>query len=367
MKKFLTFCLLIYFTALNLTPVFAQSLADKQEEIQQQAQKEQEKLNAVNEQLDDVSEQMRALQEELDTANADYTEVKTKLDQANTQIEQLEQQLSTTEKSLTKNQKYLQKRVRDIYMHGQISYLDILFGAQDFSDFLTRMDLIKRILRYDYDLITKIHQERNIIIETKQQLEDERANTEKLFDEAREKKLTLDDKKEALAQMIDKLQYDRETSQKAYQELMNASEQITMMIQRRGSSAYVGNGQMIWPLNGPVTSEYGWRTHPIYGNARYHSGIDIGGDYGLGISAADSGTVSYAGWISGYGYTVIIDHGNGISTLYGHNQALNVSVGQNVSQGEIIAECGSTGNSTGPHCHFEVRINGEPTSPYDYL
>lgn len=124
---------------------------------------------------------------------------------------------------------------------------------------------------------------------------------------------------------------------------------------------------MIWPLSGPITSEYGWRTHPIYGNARYHSGIDIGGDYGMNIYAADSGTVTYSGWISGYGNTVIIDHGNGVSTLYGHNQSLTVNVGQNISQGDVIAHCGSTGNSTGPHCHFEVRVNGEPTNPYDYL
>ena len=312
-------------------------------------------------------EKMRILQAELDEANTAYNEIKAKLDNANEQIAQKEKQLADTEQSLKKNQKYLQKRVRDIYIHGQISYLDILFGAKDFSDFLTRMDLIKRILRYDYDLITKIHQERNSIIQTKAELEKEKTTTEKLYDEAKTKKFALDDKKSALDKMIDRIKYDKETSEKAYKELMNASEQIALMIQRRGSSAYVGTGQMIWPLGGPITSEYGWRTHPIYGNARYHSGIDIGGDYGMNIYAADSGTVTYSGWISGYGNTVIIDHGNGVSTLYGHNQSLTVSVGQNISQGDIIAHCGSTGNSTGPHCHFEVRVNGEPTNPYDYL
>lgn len=367
MKKILILIVLGCFITANMSIIFAQSLSEKQEQLQQQAQEEQKKLNAVTEQLNNVSEQMRILQNELDTANAAYTEVKNKLDTANQQIADNEDKLAKTEASLKKNQKYLQRRVRDIYMHGQVSYLDILFGAQDFSDFLTRMDLIKHILRYDYDLITKIRQERNDIVATKAKLEQQKAEIEKLYDEARSKKLTLDDKKEALSKMIDKLQYDKETSQKAYDEIMQASEQIALMIQRRGSSAYVGTGQMIWPLNGPITSEYGWRTHPIYGTARYHSGIDIGGDYGDSIHAADSGTVSYAGWISGYGNTVIIDHGNGISTLYGHNESLNVSVGQNVSQGDVIAHCGSTGNSTGPHCHFEVRVNGEPTSPYDYL
>ena len=360
MKKFLILSLLLCFFMTNTPLVFAESLSEKQERIEQQAQEKKNKIQEATDKLNEVSEKMRILQAELDEANTAYNEIKVKLDNANEQIAQKEKQLADTEQSLKKNQKYLQKRVRDIYIHGQISYLDILFGAKDFSDFLTRMDLIKRILRYDYDLITKIHQERNSIIQTKAELEKEKTATEKLYDEAKTKKFALD-------KMIDRIKYDKETSEKAYKELMNASEQIALMIQRRGASAYVGTGQMIWPLGGPITSEYGWRTHPIYGNARYHSGIDIGGDYGMNIYAADSGTVTYSGWISGYGNTVIIDHGNGVSTLYGHNQSLTVSVGQNISQGDVIAHCGSTGNSTGPHCHFEVRVNGEPTNPYDYL
>lgn len=367
MKNFLILSLLLCFFITNTPIALAESLSEKQERIEQQAENEKNKIQEANDKLNEVSEKMRTLQTELDEANTAYNEIKTKLDTANEQIAQKEQQLTDTEQSLKKNQQYLQKRVRDIYIHGQISYLDILFGAKDFSDFLTRMDIIKRILRYDYDLITQIHQERDTIIKTKAELEKEKSTTEKLYYEAKTKKYALDNKKSALNRMIDRIKYDKETSEKAYQELVNASKQISMMIQNRGASAYVGTGQMIWPLNGPVTSEFGWRTHPIYGNARYHSGIDIGGDYGMNIYAADSGTVTYSGWISGYGNTIIIDHGNGISTLYGHNQSLVASVGQNISQGDIIAHCGSTGNSTGPHCHFEVRINGEPTSPYNYL
>ena len=137
-----------------------------------------------------------------------------------------------------------------------------------------------------------------------------------------------------------------------------------------GSDNYVmpaGGGGMIWPISGPITSEFGWRTHPIFGNARFHSGLDIGGDYGLPIHAAQSGVVIEAGWIGGYGNTVMIEHGGGIVTLYGHNESLAVGVGQHVNQGDVIAYCGSTGNSTGPHCHFEVRLGGEPVSPWDYL
>ena len=150
---------------------------------------------------------------------------------------------------------------------------------------------------------------------------------------------------------------------------MAASRQVGAMIRERGDSGVMvsGSGAMIWPLAGTVTSEFGWRIHPITGAQRFHSGVDIGGDYGQSIHAAQSGTVEYAGWISGYGNAVIINHGGGITTLYGHNQSLAVSEGQSVSQGQTIAYCGSTGNSTGPHCHFEVRQNGEPVSPYAYL
>ena len=172
----------------------------------------------------------------------------------------------------------------------------------------------------------------------------------------------LEDKKAEQNELLEKAMYDQQTSEQAYEELMAASEQVARMIRQRdrGSSGgyYSGEG-MIWPLDGPVTSEFGWRVHPIFGTSRYHSGLDIGGDYGLPIRAAAGGTVIYSGWISGYGYAVIIDHGGGLTTLYGHNEELTVGEGESVSQGDIIAWCGSTGNSTGPHCHFEVRLDGE--------
>ena len=139
---------------------------------------------------------------------------------------------------------------------------------------------------------------------------------------------------------------------------------FALLLCRPASAAEVVT-TMSLPIRAPmeVTSPFGWRIHPIYGDQRYHSGCDLAGDYGDGIQAAASGTVSYAGWIDGYGYTVIIEHGNGLSTLYGHNEEVLVSVGQDVSREQLIAYCGSTGNSTGPHCHFEVELDGELLDP----
>jgi murein DD-endopeptidase MepM/ murein hydrolase activator NlpD len=124
---------------------------------------------------------------------------------------------------------------------------------------------------------------------------------------------------------------------------------------------------MVYPCAGEITSGFGWRTHPILGYQRFHAGVDFGADYGTVIYAADSGTVIFAGWYGGYGNAVIIDHGGGITTLYGHSSELYVAEGQTVQRGQAIAAVGSTGLSTGPHLHFEVRENGEPVDPMAYL
>lgn len=124
-------------------------------------------------------------------------------------------------------------------------------------------------------------------------------------------------------------------------------------------------GTFIWPVRGTITSEFGYRT--LFGTYRYHSGMDIGVAYGTSIKAADGGTVTYAGWSGAYGYLVTISHGNGLETYYAHNSSLLVSVGSKVYQGQVIAKAGSTGRSTGPHCHFEVRKNGNRVNPRNYL
>ena len=349
----------------------ADDLEEQLQDLQEKAAQQQEITNEAQARVENLSEKLRVLQEEVDAATSEYNDVKGRLDKVQSDIYENTELLNKTEKELKVKNKKLAKRVRDIYINGQISYVDVLFGAKDFSDFLTRMDILKRIIKHDYDLIMKVKADREIVMNTKAKLEKDKADVELLVADAEIKQKNMLDKKQAQQVLLDKAEYDRDVSQQAYEEIMAASQEITRMIQRSqmvgGSYVAGGSGAMIWPLNGPITSEFGWRTHPIFGTQRYHSGLDIGGDYGLPIAAAASGTVIHAGWISGYGYTVIIDHGGGITTLYGHNESLLVGEGESVSQGQTIAMCGSTGNSTGPHCHFEVRENGEPVSPYSYL
>lgn len=360
--------------SLTVPRAFAESLEDKRDSYENQAEKKRKKSAEIEGHIASLSEQKRQIDEEADAAEQAYKEVKSHLDETRSRIKDNEAKIDRLSSDRDEKRKLLGKRVRDIYINGQISYIDVLFGAKDMQDFLTRMDLLKRVIKYDYDLVKTVMDEMKEIESAQKELDKDQEELEPQVQDAEDKKDVMLLKKRKQQKLIDKMKNDKATLDRQYDELMAASKEITKMIQQRqGGYAYDsgsysgGNGSMSWPISGPITSPFGWRVHPISGSRRFHSGLDIGGDYGMAVHAAADGTVIYSGWISGYGNAVIIDHGGGITTLYGHNQSLSVSVGQSVSRGQVIAACGSTGNSTGPHCHFEVRQNGEPVSPYNYL
>jgi len=411
LRKFLI--LLTAITFLTCSPVFAddeeyydeleqidaeiEQLEEEKISYEEAAAKAQAAAELIQGKIDSVSEFKRQLDEDAAVATADYEEKQAALDETLFRIGENENKLVEVTAELNQKHAVLEKRVRDIYINGQISYLDVLFGAQDFGDFLTRMDLLKRVMIRDSELVANVLAYQNEIKEVGKQLEADKRIQEELATKANEAKNISLEKVAKQQALIDLMQNDKEIYDRQYDEMMASSAEVERMIQeskyrkaaeeearrRQEQMAQAGNvevfddgggyvmqsygGAMIWPLSGPITSEFGWRTHPIFGNARFHSGLDIGGDYGMPIHAAQSGIVIEAGWIGGYGNTIMIDHGGGIVTLYGHNESLAVGVGQYVNQGDVIAYCGSTGNSTGPHCHFEVRVGGEPVSPWDYL
>ena len=349
----------------------AETLEEQRDAHIEKAEQAQKKKNEIESRIEGLSEEKRAVDEAADEATKAYKDVKKELDATEARIDENEDKLKVLNKDFVVKRDQLAKRVRDIYINGQINYLDVLFGAKDFQDFFTRMDLLKHVIQQDYDLVQVVFAEKTAIETSQKELEKDKTAKEKLVASAADRKKEAEKKQAAKQAIIDKMETDRATQERIINENLAASKEVEQMIRNSryqpASPALSGGGALNWPLGGPITSPFGWRVHPITGASRFHSGIDIGGDYGDTIHAAGAGIVSYAGWISGYGYAVIIDHGGGISTLYGHNQALLVSEGQSVSQGQAIAECGSTGNSTGPHCHFEVRVDGEPVDPMGYL
>ena len=173
--------------------------------------------------------------------------------------------------------------------------------------------------------------------------------------------------------MINKYKTDRRTYEQAERELARQSASIQSMLARQSGSSEVriSSAGFMRPIGGRITSPFGWRTHPIFKSRTFHSGVDIAGPNRGSIRASNSGKVIYSGWYGGYGKVVIVDHGsvNGkpTSTLYAHMSSIRVSQGQNVNKGDILGYEGSTGYSTGPHVHFEVRINGKPNNPLNYI
>ena len=418
MKKFLIMLAAIIF--LTSAPVLADDednedysddeeihqLEEEKTSYEAAAEKARAAAELIQGKIDSVSELKRQLDAEAYEATALYEERQTALDETIYRIGENEKQLAEVTEELNEKHGVLENRVRDIYINGQISYLDVLFGAQDFGDFLTRMDLLKRVVIRDSELVADVLAYQAEIKKVGKQLEADRRVQEELTIKAQEAMEVKQEKVAKQQALIDLMENDKEVYNRQYDEMMASSAEVSRLIQAkeeeirraaeearrqaemeaRRQAQQAGNveffpddsadggyvmqsygGGMIWPISGPITSEFGWRTHPIFGSARFHSGLDIGGDYGMPIHAAAGGVVIESGWIGGYGNTIMIEHGNGIVTLYGHNESLAVGVGQQVNQGDVIAYCGSTGNSTGPHCHFEVRLGGEPVSPWDYL
>lgn len=391
MASLLTISILLGGQALSM-PSYADDLDDQVQDLQGQidsSRLEQENWQQV---IEDVSAKLKQIQADLDAANARLQGIRNKQAEINAQIAQTQNEIVKMEAYLKTRQNVLNRRVRAIYMHGQLNYLEVILGANSFSDFANRVELLKRIIRSDYNLILEIQKQKAAIEAKKAQLEEDKRQLDALAAEAEKTQKEIAAKKAEQQKVLDAAKSNKAAAAQMEQDLNAQLASVRNLIQQRLAAAeaarqaaqqaaesdngggsgsddnYVqGTGAMSWPCSGPITSPFGYRTHPIFGTTIFHAGIDIGVDYGTPIHAADSGVVVYSGWISGYGNAVIIDHGGGVSTLYGHNQSLAVSEGQSVSKGSVIAYAGSTGNSTGPHCHFEVDVNGSPVNPMGYL
>ena len=372
------------------TPAFImaedEDLTNQLDSIQQQVNQQNAIKSDAETVIGSVSEQLRQIEGQLRQATTELNTITEQRVAVENDITLNERQLAEAQKLLEVREDVFYKRVRDIYINGRLSYLDVVIGSKDFSDFANRLEVLKRIIDSDINLISEIKKERAQIEAHKKKLEEDRAKLVELEKAALAKQAEIEQKKAERNVVLQKAQNDRAVAMQAIEELNASSAQISAMLKERQAaraaaaaaaaqsagqgSSYTwvqGTGQLGWPVSGEITSPYGYRVHPIWGTTIYHSGIDIGVDEGTPVHAADSGVIVWSGWMGGYGYAVVIDHGNGLSTLYGHNSELAVDEGQSVSKGQVVAYAGSTGNSTGPHVHFEVRENGDPVDPMGYL
>ncbi len=354
-----------------------EDLRDKQDEINAAIDELKEKIeeqnlfiDQYNDQISDIESQMLSVQQKLDA-------IQTGIDEANDQIVDAELQIIEAEERMEERQGYLEERLVNLYVYGDISMMDVVFSTENFDDFLILFDMVELVMNQDQDLLNEILKEKNTIEHNKALMEKMRDDLEVMTYEYEDMKLdltALQDEKIAAMQ-------EATSTKEGYQAMLDAeqaaSEQAAALIkeylQANGDDELSFGGSMIWPLPSQwgtnwITSPYGNRYHPISGSYSFHTGIDIGADGGTPIYAADDGKIIYRDWLGGYGNTVQISHGDGITTLYGHMSAYgSYGVGDYVAAGDIIGYVGTTGNSTGNHLHFEVRVNGDHTSPNPYL
>ncbi len=327
----------------------------------QKTQKEAEK-KTLSKQLEELEKKLCDSEKELELVEDSLSEL-----EGNIAITQREYDRAVTE---AVNQKaLLNKRVRVMYQNGTLGYISVLLNSKSFSDFISRMDLLRKIINYDVNVLKERKTYENLVNEKKLVLEEEHLEKERLKQLICEKKEEVETTQQTKKDTLKKVYSDLVELEKLEDKLLEESAQLTKKILAlQTSSDYVG-GEMAWPAPGytKITSPYGNRYHPILKKNKMHTGIDIAVPAGKNVVAANDGKVIFSGYYGGYGNAVIIDHGGKMSTLYAHNSKLLVKEGDVVARGQTISLCGSTGLSTGPHVHFEVRVNGETVDPLPYV
>ena len=315
--------------------------------------------------LSELRKQISEKQSELDEGKKQEESLSQKLNELEEAIAQnedklivLEEDLRAAEEKVETQTTNLNSRLRNMYKNGSVGFLDVLLNSGSFSEFLTNLDMVELIYSSDKDVLDDLQAAYDEVEEKKTEVETLQAELNESNEVVEAEKAEIAASNEETEKMLDELQAD--------------ADRMTQTIINNGSSSsnssYLG-GQMAWPVpsSSYISSPFGYRIHPIYGYSKLHTGMDIGASSGSAIVAANAGTVISSGWNGGYGKCIVVDHGGGVTTLYAHCSALYVSVGQSVTRGQQIAAVGSTGNSTGPHCHFEVRINGSYVNPYPYV
>lgn len=350
----------------------AEELRSKLTEIEQQKRDMEVRRADAERERRAIGAELAEIGQQLNSLEGEARALRTKTNNLQSKINANQAALAKKQAEIAERNKIYKKRLRDIYINGQINYLDVLLGAKDFSDFSSRMFLLQKIVKTDLALIEEIKAAAAEITARQQELDGQMAelNVAKKALDARIAKVNAI--RERRRNMFNRAQATEEESERKIDELESESATVTNMLRELESTGTIrsdqgASGAYMWPCRGEITSYFGWRTHPIFGTTKYHSGMDIAVDYGTPIHATNNGTVVYSGWLGGYGYCVMIDHGGGLVSLYGHNNSLNCSEGQYVYKGAVIAYAGSTGYSTGPHCHFEMRLHGEVTEPLNYL
>ena len=352
---------------------FGASATDLQRELDRlnnQINQTRSNLDQIERNRKNIASKLREYETEANRARNKLDALDSELAVGERELAQAAEDLKKAEAKQTVRQDLLRRRVRAIAEYGNVSYLEVLFASTSFSDFLDRFQMLQQIVARDSALLQEAAAQKRQIAVRKAAWEQKQKETNDLRQQTQVVQASYRNLQESHEQKLNSLVRDKRQMEAMLDQELADADRLTTEIQRlQGNGTSDRKLVMTWPTPGYgwITSPFGIRADPFLGTRRMHTGVDIGAPYGAKIVAAESGAVLLAQWYGGYGNAIVIDHGNKISTLYGHSSKILVKAGQEVVRGQTIAYVGSTGLSTGPHLHFEVRRNGQVTNPLDWV
>lgn len=377
MKK--KICLAVITALLIISGCYKTVQAITSSELEQRRIELREEINKAGKNLENINVQLTENLEAINNLDEQIGEYETQIESVSNNINQVEKQIRETETSLKTIQKrynhqneLLKKRIVYMYEAGETKYLDVLLNSKSIVDFITRYYLIQEIAQYDRDFLNDIKKEKDEIEKIEESLKTSKGTLKEIKAEQKKLAISLENAKVVKSGYVNNLNEEEIKIQEEisiYQKELDLIElDVLMAALESNGSQYVG-GTFAWPAPGyyTITSPYGMRLHPVIKSYRNHSGMDIGAPMGSYAIAANDGVVTKSMYSNSYGNMIMIDHGGGVTTLYAHGSELIARVGDKVKRGDAIMKVGSTGWSTGPHLHFEIRINGQTIDPYPYV
>lgn len=357
-----------------------QDKAQQRQQLQRELQSLQGEIGKLKGAIDQKRREERAVRRDLASIDQQITRVKVrlhdtrqKLAQARKEQAELAKRLEMLTQRLRRRENQLAQRLRAAYKYRSVSYLSLLTNARDIRELNSRGFVLRQIVKTDRELLEQVRADQQEVAQAKAAMDALVRRIVGLESDLRTQQTELADVQEEKQAALRAIARERALYERQLAELEAESQAIARRLRAlmatpkgRARADRPWSGRFVRPVEGRLTSGFGMRVHPIFKVRKMHTGIDIAAPAGTPIRAAEGGVVVEAGYIRGYGYTVIIDHGGGVATLYAHCSALLVAAGQEVKRGQVIARVGSTGYSTGPHLHFEVRVNGEPVNPLSY-
>ncbi|HYF93303.1 MAG TPA: peptidoglycan DD-metalloendopeptidase family protein [Symbiobacteriaceae bacterium] len=328
-------------------------------------------LERLNYEAEEAQTRLNLVEEEYAVAKGQADVISSQVAVTTNELKKVEAELKQAEQNYQHRKTVFAARVRAINEEGRVNYVGVLLGSTSFGDFISRFDMLKLLVQQDSKLFSQVRMAKKELEEKRTDVENRRTQLLALQAKATEREQQVAEKR-AEHEVVSRSLNTRVSSLQAQLEAYDAeAAQIADRVWQLQQAQRRTNGGTFSPVypvrNAVITDSFGPRLHPILNVWRQHNGTDFAANYGAPVYAIEGGVVIMAGWNDAYGNLVVIDHGNGIASWYGHSSKLLVSEGDTVTQGQQISQAGSTGWSTGPHVHLEIHVNGKPTDPMAYL